>query len=391
MIPSLQALLAPHDPALFQDAVRDRRRVHIRTGNAARFGALLPWSVFNTLLGSERLLDDRTRIVRRGRDLPREMWSYVGPDLKRVVLPDQLQRFCQDGLSIALNQVHHAVPTLAALIAMLEQALPARIQTNLYASFGRESAFRAHYDLHDVLVLHLHGHKRWFCYGQRPDACAHSTVIPDEHLPPVQWEALLEPGDILYLPRGEVHRAAVAGEASLHLTNSLLWPRGSDFLKWLAGNGMPGVDLDPDIPVYGTAAEIDQSEQALRALFRRLADTVDLRSFLASFAQERRIKPPFNLGLSSDLAPDCWVLPLASKEVALSVEDGGSIPFNGGKVALDARERAVLAALLTHGARQIDDLPALTGLDGEAVRTTVSSLARRSLVLLNEGGASPIP
>lgn len=388
MIPSLQALLAPHDPALFHDAVRERRRVHIRTGNAALFGALLPWSVFNTVLGSERLLDDRTRIVRRGRDLPREMWSYVGPDMKRVVLPDQLQRLCQDGLSIALNQVHHAVPTLAALIAMLEQALPARIQTNLYASFGRESAFRAHYDPHDVLVLHLHGRKRWFCYGHRPEVCAHSTVIPDEHLPPVQWEAQLEPGDILFIPRGEVHRASVAGEASLHLTNSLLWPRGSDLLKWLAGNGMPGVDLDPDIPVYGTAAEIDRSEQALRALFRRLADTVDLRSFLASFTQERRIKPPFNLGLSSDLAPDCWVLPLASKDVALPVEDGGNIPFNGGKVALDAQERAVLLALSTQGARQIADLPALTGLDLETARTTVSSLARRSLVLLSEGGSS---
>lgn len=390
MIASLPALLAPHDPALFHDAVRERRRVHIRTGNADLFRALLPWSVFNTVLGSERLLDDRTRMVRRGRDLPREMWSYVGPDLKRVVLPDQLQRFCQEGLSIALNQVHQAVPALAALIAMLEQALPARIQTNLYASFGRESAFRAHYDPHDVLVLHLQGRKRWFCHGQRPDACAQSTVIPDEHLAPAQWEAVLEPGDVLYIPRGEVHRASVEGEASLHLTNALLWPRGSDLLKWLAGNGLAGIDVDPDIPVYGTAAEMDQYEQDLRALFRRLADTVDLRSFMTSYRQDRRVRQPFNLGLSSELEPDCWVQPLPSKDVSLPADGGASIPFNGGTVALDPQERAVLAALLMHGARQITDLPTLTGLDMETARAAISSLARRSLVLLHEGTADAV-
>lgn len=385
MIASLPALLAPHDPALFHTAVRERRRVHLRTANADLFGALLPWSVFNTLLGSERLLDDRTRLIRRGRDLPREMWSYVGSDMRRVILPDQLQRFCQEGLSIALNQVHQAVPALSALITMLEQALPARIQTNLYASFGRESAFRAHHDPHDVLVLHLHGRKRWFCHGHRPDACAQSTAIPDEHLAPVQWEVVLEPGDILYIPRGEVHRASLEGEASLHLTNSLLWPRGSDLLKWLAGNGMAGVDVDPDIPVYGTAAEMDQYEQDLRALFRRLADTVDLRSFLTSFTQERRVKQPFNLGLSAELRPDCWVQPLPSQDVPLPGEGGASIPFNGGTVTLDPQERAMMAALLTGGARQIADLPALTGLDMDSVRTAISSLARRSLVLLIEG------
>ncbi len=269
---------------------------------------------------------------------------------------------------------------------MLEYSLSARVQANLYASFGRESAFRAHHDPHDVLILHLHGRKRWFCHGHRPDACAHTTVIADEHLGPVQWEAVLEPGDILYIPRGEVHRASVEGEASLHLTNALLWPRGSDLLQWLARSGMAGGEIDTDIPVYGSATDIERYEQDLRTLLRRLADTVDLRSFLTSFSQDRRVRPPFNLGLSSDLTPDCWVLPVLAKDMDLPADGGASIPFNGSRVALDPQERAVLAVLLTKGARQVADLPALTGLHMETVRAAVSSLARRSLVLLSEGG-----
>ena len=386
MIPSFAALLAPHDPALFQAALRERRRVHIRTDNSTQMQLIVPWSVFNGLMGSDRLLDDRTRVVRRGRDLPREMWSRVGPDLKRVVLPDQLQRLCQEGLSIMFAQVHQVVPAVAALVATLEQALPARVQTNLYASFGRESAFRAHHDPHDVLVLHLHGRKRWCCYGPRPDACAETSLVADEHLGPVQWEAVLEPGDVLFIPRGEVHRASVEGEASLHLTNALSWPRGSDLLKWLAGNGMDRVDLDRDIPVYGPAGDMDSYERDLRALLHRLADTVDLTSFLADFTQQGRMRPPFNLGLSSELASDCWVQPRPSSTGPLPEAGAASIPFNHGAVALDLQERALLTALLTHGARQIVDLPALSGLDITTVRDTVSRLARRSLVQLIEGG-----
>lgn len=386
MIPSLEALLAPHDPGLFHAAVRERRRAHFRTGSSELIRSLAPWSVFNGLLASDHLLDDRTRVVRRGRDLPREMWTFVGPDRKRVVLPDQLQRLCQEGLSIMVAEVHHAIPAVAALTAMLEQALPARIQTNLYASFGRESAFRAHHDPHDVLVLHLHGRKRWSCYGRRPDACAEAGLVADEHLGPVQWEAVLEPGDVLYIPRGEVHRASVEGEASLHLTNALSWPRGSDLLKWLAGNGMDGIDLDRDIPVYGSAADMGDYERDLRDLFRSLADTIDLNAFLAGFSQQRRRRLTFNLGLSAELPPDCWVQPLPSSDTLLPMEGGVSIRFNGGDVALDPQERALLAALLTHGARQIVDLPALSGMDMATVRDTVSGLARRSLVLLVEGG-----
>ncbi len=359
--------------------------MHLRTGNGRFFSSLLPWSSFNSLLASERLLDDRTRMVRRGRDLPREMWSYVGADLKRVVRPDQLQRFCQEGLSIVLNQVHRAAPALAALVAMLEQNLAARIQTNLYASFGRESAFRAHCDDHDVLVLHLHGRKRWSCHGHRPDACTQNGVVPEERLAPALWEDVLEPGDILYIPRGEVHRAALEGEASLHLTNSLLWPRGADLLQWLAKGGSDAVEFDLDIPVYGSVADMHQYEHALRKTLRRLADTVELAPFLAAFRQERPAALPFNLGLSAQPDPDCWVQALQSPDMPLPAEGSASISFNGEQIALDPAERTVLAALLAHGARQVADLPRLSGLDMVTVRDTVSRLARRSLVLLAEG------
>lgn len=388
MIPSLEALLAPHGGAVLNAAVRERRRLHVRTGHRDAFRALVPWSHFNALLESDRLFDDRTRVVRRGRDLPREMWSQIGPDFKRVLFAEQLQRFCQEGLSLSLGQIHHDVPAIAGLVTMLEHALPARVQTNLYASFGRESAFRAHYDPHDVLVLHLHGRKRWSCFGPRPDACADTTLVSDEHLGPLVWEAVLEPGDILYLPRGEVHRASVEGDAAMHLTNSLVWPRESDLFKWIAADGSTATNADADVPVYGSAEDLAHYEADLRARLHRLADTLDLRAFIDSAAQRRRVRLPFNLGLSTELAPDCWVQPLLPADVPLPAEGAARVGFNGGAVSLDAEERAVMAALLGAGARQIAELPDLCGLDMTTARDCIARLASRSLVRLSEGGGT---
>ncbi len=387
MIPSLEALLAPHGAAVLDAAVRERCRLHVRTGNRDAFRALVPWSHFNALLESDRLFDDRTRVVRRGRDLPREMWSQIGPDFKRVLFADQLQRFCQEGLSLSLGQIHHDVPAIAGLVTMLEHALPARVQTNLYASFGRESAFRAHYDPHDVLVLHLHGRKRWSCFGPRPDSCVNTTLVGDEHLGPVVWEAVLEPGDILYLPRGEVHRATVEGDAAMHLTNALSWPRESDLFRWLATDGSTAINSDADVPVYGSAEDLARYEAALRERLHRLADTFDLRAFIASSAQRRRVRLPFNLGLSTELTPDCWVQALLPADVLPPAEGSTRVGFNGGTIMLDSEERAVMAALMDAGARQIAALPALCGLDPAAVRDCVARLASRSLVRLSEGVA----
>lgn len=385
MISSLQALVAPLDLTCLTAALYERRVVHLRTGNQTAFQRLLPWSAFNSLLSAERLVSGRLRVLRRGRDLPQEMWTLISRDLARVPLPDQLQRLCRNGVSIAIPEVSDALPAIAALNAMLERALAARLQTNLYASFGREGAYRAHHDDHDVLILHIHGRKRWALYGRRPAAYADTSVVPDDVLGKPQSDLVLEPGDILYVPRGEVHRASVEGEASLHLTTALVWPRGADMIKWLVNESAESREFGRDIPAYGSADDLARYERDIRAALHRLAETLDIRAFLAAFEQGRMPKLPLNLGLAAAPGPEIWVQTVLRHNVALPEEGGAEIRINGMVTSLDAQERAVLAVLLARGALQLADLPDLCGLSMEAASAVVSRLADRSLVLLSEG------
>ncbi|MFC3455436.1 JmjC domain-containing protein [Amycolatopsis speibonae] len=90
----------------------------------------------------------------------------------------------------------------------------------------RSQGFAAHYDVHDVFVLQFAGRKHWKVY-----APVHPAPLRDQswndHADPVAARAredapaiekILEPGDVMYLPRGWPHSAAALGDVSAHLT-----------------------------------------------------------------------------------------------------------------------------------------------------------------------------
>jgi hypothetical protein len=114
------------------------------------------------------------------------------------------------------------------------------VHANLYCTPGNSRGFNLHFDTHEVFVLQLSGKKQWQVFEP-------TITLPLEFLPPLHFEdkrargrrageedfekytngsklgplaieALLEPGDCLYLPRGFVHQADARDEPSVHLT-----------------------------------------------------------------------------------------------------------------------------------------------------------------------------
>lgn len=384
VITSLAALLAPHDPQVLHQAIRQRSRLHLSTANQAAYAGLLSWGEFNQQISLERVFSGDVQVLRRGRNLPMEMFSELRNPRGRMLLPDLLQKLCHAGLSLLLQGVHTSQPGIMALNAMLERCLRARVATNAYASFGRDSAFNTHHDGHDVLVLHLQGRKQWCSFGYRPEAYAAPGRVPEAALGAPVWQAVLQPGDLLFLPRGEVHRAEVVGSHCLHLTFSLTWPNAAELMQWLATAAAAEPLLAADIPVYGNAEELAAHAAALRAMLHRLADSLDISAFLASQDKQRKPAWPLNLGLADQLTPATWVQPVQRRRLALPPAGPAELLLDGVKFSLDAVEIAVLAALQEQDAMRLGDLQRLPGLAAEQVAEAVARLARQVLVRLSE-------
>ncbi len=381
--PALRNLFHPVDPAEIAEAASHGLRLYRKTERAEAFARLLPWETLNTLITSDALVSGRVSMARQGRSLPLEMAGAAGrPKNGDWIAPDAIQNLCHQGASLVLNGVERQAPGIAAMNAMIERYLRCETITNAYASFNLESAFRAHFDPHDVLILQLHGRKRWWCHGQIEQFPLKAKAFANEELPPPDWEGVLEPGDILFVPRGDVHRAQVEGANSLHLTVTMTPPSGADVLGQLARRSLREALGRRYLPVGADADLRRQHQEALKGMFHRLVDTFDIDDLLAELDRARAPASPFNLGLVQALEPGTEVQPALRRRLDLPEANGADVRVEtaGAVVTLTAVERDVLAALLEADSLTMEQLS--VRIPGADVYGAVAGLARKAMVFL---------
>lgn len=381
--PALRDFFHPVNPAEIADAAMMDQRLFRRTDRAAAFARLLPWERLNTLITGDAMMSGRISLARLGRTLPLEMASLPGrPKTGDWVAPEAIHNLCQQGASLVLNSIERQIPAIAAMNAMIERYLRCETITNAYVSFNRDSAFKAHFDPHNVLILQLHGRKRWWCYGQKEVYPLAGKSFADDQLPAAEWEGVLEPGDFLFVPRGEVHRACVEDANSVHLTVTMTPPCGADVFARLAQQTLGEERGRRYLRVAGDAGARQEDRDALRDMFHRMVDALDLEAFLADADRQRPAARPFNLGFLQSLSPQTEVQPALRRRIGLPEAQGGDVRvmIGGTAVTLNAAERDVLAALLAADALTIAELEA--ALPGGDIQAAVAGLARKALVFL---------
>lgn len=101
--------------------------------------------------------------------------------------------------SVVLNSIDRYSAKVSRFARDIHDSLPypAGTWTNLYVSFNEVACLSQHVDPTEIYVLQLHGTKRW--------------IMGDRSLD-------LEPGDILYVPKGLAHSAMCVSKSSVHLT-----------------------------------------------------------------------------------------------------------------------------------------------------------------------------
>jgi len=285
---SLDDIVSPLPVSEFLRAFREKRRMHIKALDPKRAESLLPWWDLESLVSLHGFHD--IEVMKNGMVIPPQLYEA---EANMSTLHDVLAQ----GASIIVSQIHLKMPRIQWLATAVERELNVVVGVNAYCSFSAGGAFKPHWDRHDVLVVQIHGTKVWRIWDATVDNPVGRSVDAQHDITAAPCEELqLSPGDVLYIPRGETHAAAVSGGGSLHLSFGFETLKGVDVVVDHL-NAAAGRDefLRADLPPRGATAELRAHEQELKARLHRLVDDLDLEQLLEHDATSRPPVPQISL------------------------------------------------------------------------------------------------
>ena len=357
------------------------------TGNS--FTDLLDLPAVDELLSRRGLRTPFLRIAKDGAVVEARRFTTsggAGAEVADQVSSEAVLRLFADGSTVVLQGLHRLWPPLIEFADQLAADLGHPTQVNAYITPPSSRGFSPHYDVHDVFVLQVAGEKHW---------TIHEPVLPDplrtqvwtdrsaevaaaaEHEPVI--DAVLRPGDALYLPRGYLHSARALGAISAHLTVGIhsvtRWAAAESVLdlvralatedRSLRGSLPLGVDLsDPDVVADDVAAVVDRLREWLgRVDPAEVADSLRARTW--SQVRPQPVAPLAQATAAAALVPDT-VLRLRPR-LRCTLRDGedGRVLLIGGRRthSFPAEVRPALTELIAVGELTVADLPGLDPAD----------------------------
>lgn len=160
-------------------------------------------SVGGDLIDNDRFTVDSTSLVARG----------IGP--QSVVDPDRLLGEFQRGATASFQRIDDFLPAAATLAAELTELVGHPVRGNVYLTPPGSPGLGIHIDGADVFVIQCAGVKRWELWKREVPRPLFEDVWTPTVLPEPDYVVDLEPGDLLYLPRGWRHRVGAGAETSL--------------------------------------------------------------------------------------------------------------------------------------------------------------------------------
>jgi hypothetical protein len=247
--------------------------------------AVLSWRQVNRLLDMTHIWTGTSlKLVLDSQTVPPEQFCTraTSRDGAAVLQPDAalVQGWIAKGASVVMNDVDSLTPGLAGVSQALEGAGLGKAQANVYISWRSHKAFRTHYDTHDVWAVQVEGEKTWNIWEGRAEWPIPHPVFKgqkqdhhDQARGKLRGTVLMQPGDLLYLPRGWYHDALAEAPASVHVAYGVHAPLGMDLMNILLERVLYDAEFRKPLPRQdGTAPAKFALTQRAGLLGQRLAE-----------------------------------------------------------------------------------------------------------------------
>ena len=229
----LHWLLYPKTPKEFFDAYWGRKALHVERGQLDYYQLETLFSkasLKKEMRKNRAVLNDENFTMCRIVDNKRQFQKIndndllVGPSPTYSSADKMIWDLYAKGYTLQVFQPQRWSPQLARLVQLLESTFGTLIGCNAYLTPPSAQGLAPHWDDVDVFILQLEGKKNWNLYFL-PDEQAlpreYSKDLDVNDLGEPDLKITLNPGDVLYFPRGVIHYATTdSDQPSHHLTVS---------------------------------------------------------------------------------------------------------------------------------------------------------------------------
>ena len=301
---ALATLIAPCDLSKFVNEYLGKQFLAI-PGHAEKVRDLFSWPALNEILGYQAVAP-HLRLAKDGAQLP--LSSFLKTRYKvsgastQSPLAVEVTAHLRDGATLILNEIEGLHPPIRSLAEELEAATRSVIQVNLYASWRSSRGFHLHYDDHDVFVIQIAGPKLWKVYRPTEKYPLTSATEPNPERLALEtvWDAPLQPGDVLFIPRGWWHVVTPVDEPTMHLTAGLHPPNGLKMIEWALRDLSANELLRMDLPRFEDAPSQQRYlAGAQKIVADTLADPALMTRFLDHLNATAETRPVFSLPWSA--------------------------------------------------------------------------------------------
>ncbi|OUZ12677.1 cupin [Aeromicrobium sp. PE09-221] len=299
-------------------------RKALLTRRSGDFADLFSPVAADELISRRGLRSPFLRVAKDGETLP--VSSFTSPAGVGATIGDQLDdtalwRHFDAGATLVLQALQRTWEPIGDFATRLGEELGHPVQANAYITPPQNQGFDDHYDVHDVFVLQISGTKRWIIHepvmqnplrdqpwtDRRDEVAAAAAAAP-------AIDAVLAPGDVLYLPRGWLHAAAAQGEVSIHLTLGVHTWTGHGLAEQLAQAVIAILRDDPEIRASLPLGVKELDPGIVDMVKKRFAEALDQADPRPAFHRTRRsqarpapLGPLAQLRAVNDLGPDTLV------------------------------------------------------------------------------------
>jgi ribosomal protein L16 Arg81 hydroxylase len=299
---NFQDLISPVAQGQFFSEYWERQHLYVKRTTPDYYARLLTLDNLDEAFGTNSMHQGDCRIAKQiAVTAVHECLFSEPPTMRTRVDPAKIHALLTSGSTIIIEGLHRWHTPLNQLCHSIFQEINHHSQCNVYVTPPETYGFGPHFDTHDVLILQLHNRKRWKLYPFEIELPLASQARPLENFPTSpSHEIVLEPGDVLYVPRGMVHDADTLDGTSVHITLGIFFHTWHDFVTdALAIASATNLSLRRSLPPGFLRHSLDSVSESVDEIMSAIKTAVvtELRTHTGASAFRKRAVPCHTIGL----------------------------------------------------------------------------------------------